>query len=115
MCEIPTIYNMKVVKARKQHKCCECEGIIETGEYYNIHSGLWVGEWSTYKVCLDCEGIRTEADKDCPMYEGTPFEGLSETVSGFENGSEIIKKFVDVCDKRNGKVPDWLREKSYKS
>jgi len=111
MYEIPKVYNVKIVKARKEHKCCECNGIINMGESYNVHSGLWDGKWDKYKVCLDCDEIRKEIDKDCYYGEGTPFEELLEYVAECENGSEIIKKFVAVCDKRGGKVYDWLREK----
>jgi len=109
MCEIPVVYEVKTVKARKQHKCCECRGIIEIGESYNIHSGLWAGEWGNYKVCPECDEIRREVDKNCYYEEGTPFEGLLETVS--ESEIDIIKRFIEVCDRRKAKVPDWIREK----
>src|SRR5882762_4490119 len=44
----------KVCKARKQHKCCECDKDIQTGEEYEYTSGKSDGEFWTARTCLIC-------------------------------------------------------------
>lgn len=109
--EAPTVYREDDVKARKQHKCCECGGIIQIGEIYHLHSGLWDGEWGHFKVCLDCDAIMHEINaKIKGLYEDpVPFEGLFDCVVQ-ENDRSYLPRFVAICDKRGGKVPDWVRE-----
>lgn len=41
-------------KARKAHKCCACDEIIEPGHIYHVTSGRWEGEFDTYKHCARC-------------------------------------------------------------
>lgn len=48
----------QVVKAAKQHKCCECGRSIEKGEEYELVVGKWDGGLSTYKTCLICCEVR---------------------------------------------------------
>lgn len=48
----------KIVKARKQHTCCECDKIIEINEKYEYIKGFWEGDVVIYKTCLDCLSIR---------------------------------------------------------
>ena len=50
--------NIKKVKARKTHKCCACHRSIEPGEEYEYVSGIWDGDFDTYKTCIDCLSIR---------------------------------------------------------
>lgn len=47
-----------IVKARKPAVCCECRETIEPGERYEMVSGKWDGEWSSFKTCLPCKEIR---------------------------------------------------------
>ena len=47
-------------KARKPHKCCECERTIQPGERYEYVRGLWDGEFETYKTCLGCFRLRDD-------------------------------------------------------
>ncbi|MEO5368506.1 MAG: hypothetical protein H7833_00360 [Magnetococcus sp. DMHC-1] len=56
--EMPTLYNCERVKARKQHKCCECGKIIDIGSFYHVESGLWDGEFERYRTCGFCFEVR---------------------------------------------------------
>jgi len=69
MSESPTVYNLLKRKARKLHKCCECDGWISKGEVYNLHTGLWNCEWNSFKVCVDCEDLRDKIKKECDLYQ----------------------------------------------
>ena len=58
MSEQPSAYKHAKPKAKKVHKCCECRGEIQPGEVYHLHSGIWDGRPSAFKVCNDCEELR---------------------------------------------------------
>lgn len=51
---------VSLVKARKQHKCSECRGIIEPGTEYENVRGLWDGDFQAYKTYSDCMSLRKE-------------------------------------------------------
>jgi len=44
--------------ARKEHQCCECAGTIHKGERYLKSSGVWDGEFNTYRQCWPCQEIQ---------------------------------------------------------
>lgn len=48
----------KITKARKTHKCVECGETIKKGDRYEYTSGLWDGDFSVYKTCMNCLSIR---------------------------------------------------------
>lgn len=51
------LVTVEKLKARKPHKCHECERTIEPGTLYTRISGKWYGEFSTMAECFDCEEI----------------------------------------------------------
>jgi len=59
MCEQqgPDVYESKPVKARKCHRCCECQRAIAPGEHYWRAKGLWEGEWSSFSTCAECQRL----------------------------------------------------------
>jgi hypothetical protein len=76
VCEMPSVYSEKWVKARKVHACCECSRPINSGETYNIFKGCWDGKFKHYKTCRLCMDL-----KDClfDFYDdGIEFENLKE-------------------------------------
>jgi len=50
----PSLYSEKIVTARKEHKCIECNQVILIGEKYEKVDGCWDGSWSHFKTCEDC-------------------------------------------------------------
>ena len=54
----PTLYEEKLVKARKQHKCAECISPIVKGERYYYVKGLWEGRFDSFKFHKDCHDFR---------------------------------------------------------
>lgn len=85
------VCDSSVVKARKQHKCCECDNSIEVGSIYKRTSVLFDGSWSKYKTCARCANVASEFMK-C----GYHFGGLTED---FEDCYEF--------DYRNGIPKDF--------
>lgn len=56
----PTFSKTKIVKARKRHRCCECDEYIQPGKQYERTSGVWDGDFSTFATCLPCMRIRKQ-------------------------------------------------------
>lgn len=52
------VYHSGLVRARKQHKCCECRRAIAPGEQYERVAAIWDGSWSHYRTCAICREIR---------------------------------------------------------
>jgi hypothetical protein len=74
-CSVPEIYKMDTPTARKSHRCCECGVVINPGEKYVVCSGVWDGEFSSYKqhaICKEaCVWIRDEfQDGECFEFGG---------------------------------------------
>ena len=109
--EAPEAYVCDHPKARKDHKCCECRGVIKVGEVYNRHHGIWDGEPDSYKVCSDCDFLRVRLGKllkeHDPWEEPPPFEGLSDAI--FEENL-FEKEFIDIKRKRGAVIPDWMEQ-----
>ena len=62
--DAPKLYEEKIVKARKEHKCSECCEVIMIGDRYMLHVGLWDDHWSKYKTCPGCMEIIADARKE---------------------------------------------------
>lgn len=109
--EMPSVYACDERKARKDHKCCECRGIISKGEVYFYHHGIWDGQAESFKICSDCEVLKTEIDKDVKEDdEKTAFTGLYSSV--FERGELVfMQKYLDIKTKRHAKIEDWMIKK----
>lgn len=56
--ESPAVCNRRVVRARKQHQCCECGCRIPPGVNYEFVRGLWGETWDTFRTCSWCVLVR---------------------------------------------------------
>lgn len=56
--EQPEFYQANTVKARKPHKCGECNREIPKGALCESVAGKWDGDFSTHRTCMDCVNIR---------------------------------------------------------
>ncbi len=92
--EQPAVYGLEQPRARKPHTCCECRGVIQPGEVYNRHHGIWDGSASTFKICVDCEALRNALGGECLP----AFEFLWEDVEWAE--PEIKAKFEEIKTRR---------------
>ena len=84
MCELPTLYEERIIVARKAHRCCECRCEIAKGERYQSASGLWEGQFSRFSTCIACASIRDDLAKALPRlhYDELPaFGELREYLS----------------------------------
>ena len=79
--ESPEFFNKQELKARKEHRCCECSELIHIGEKYEYIVGKWDGEFDYFHTCLICARIR--GDYCAPF--GNLWEELVEAL-----GREIL-------------------------
>jgi hypothetical protein len=106
---MPSCYGHEERKARKAHKCCECYGTIQPAETYHYHHGVWDGEARGFKVCVDCDCLRAECDRDARRGECTPFEGLHDSIDEMQpNARELFVRFVEIKRRRGATVPTWM-------
>lgn len=54
----PEFWKRSAPKARKPHRCCECNREIQRGETYQLDTGRWDGDFNTYRTCAQCAEIR---------------------------------------------------------
>lgn len=54
----PSFHSVKIVAARKPHRCYECRRFMSIGERYEAVSGQWGGHFARYRTCLVCAEIR---------------------------------------------------------
>ena len=53
-------YHKTTPKARKAHRCYECNRQIEIGEKYELVRAKYFDHWDTYRTHLACAGIRRD-------------------------------------------------------
>jgi hypothetical protein len=107
MCEMPSVYQCDRPKARKEHKCYECRGVIRIGEHYRKHHGIWAGEPGDYKVCDQCEDLRVLVDAGVAHSEDrTALGQLYESV--FESRDlHWIRAYLSNARARSAVIPEW--------
>ena len=71
----PAVFKQVTRRARKRHRCGECEGLITPGCHYWESRGLWEGQWSTHKTCGSCYVIAHT------MLSCYPFGNLMDCIS----------------------------------
>lgn len=64
----PEYYRVRIVKARKQHRCEECSRVILPGESYECVTGKWEGAVSILKTCSNCLDIRRFVQNSVPCF-----------------------------------------------
>ena len=77
------VYVATLPKARKQHRCYECDGPIVKGERYERVFGVWNGSADCFKTCERCVDLRTWVKNNVPCTcwaHGNLHDDLSETV-----------------------------------
>ena len=63
-------------KARKPHKCCECDKVIQIGEKYEHARGKFEGEMWTADTCLICREIAETFYCNGRMFGGELWEDM---------------------------------------
>lgn len=53
----------------------ECLHPIERGEVYHVSTGIWEGEWRTFKTCWWCHLLQLEMWEGLDRYDEPPVFG----------------------------------------
>ena len=70
----------KIVKARKPHKCFECDREVPVGQEYERIKMLQEGGWDVYDVCLLCREIHIRFACGNGRCVGNLWEDMREVV-----------------------------------
>ncbi len=82
--EVSEILSSQTLRARKEHRCCECRCTIQPGESYHVESTLLDGLFTVHKTCLTCLRIRRSLFS-CGWYWGQMWSEIHETYCGWED------------------------------
>jgi hypothetical protein len=100
------LFDKKVV-ARKKHKCCECRRAIERGETYRKESALYDGTITTYKTCIDCNGIRDAFV--CTFAWGEVLEAVENAI--YDYGCDISESGIaSLTPAARERVCGWIED-----
>lgn len=107
--EYPQAYNHITRKARKDHRCCECRGLITKGETYEYHSGVWGGRPDSFKICAECNILRFQVDmlikRNSSLWEDELYLGELREYLVESKDPEMLKLFREIQIKRRAKNP----------
>jgi hypothetical protein len=100
-CDLPECALSVVRKAKKLYRCCECNGLIQSGERYQRYSGIWKDGPCAYKTCLDCVSLRCETSRDGDEC-GFTFGELPEVVLVHWDATRLTAAFNAYSQMRHG-------------
>ena len=120
MGEQPSCYTHAQPRAKKEHKCCECHGMIPPGETYHRISGVWDGTAETFKRCSVCHEIAEEIDKriereygrSALIEDGVSLGNLVDFVTAKETDLELLRRYVNNAFSRGAVPRGWVIEKA---
>lgn len=80
---MPVMLKYETRKARKQHTCNYCGGLISPGEQYKYSAHIYDGEFFDWKEHMDCGFIASELWRYIDPDEGMTQEDFQEGCSAF--------------------------------
>ena len=83
----PTLFREQWRTARKAYKCCECGGVINTGDIYQDVTGIWNGRWHAYKTCERCADLRSALESAGCVW----FGGLREVYIEYLDQNDLLE------------------------
>ena len=94
--------------ARKEHRCCECQDIIQVGESYERVGGMWPQHEKplTYRTCLPCRDIRDGLSCGEGFTYTDLWEGIDQVLPDITTG--CLSKIKSAAGRQ--KLLDYWRE-----
>lgn len=68
-------------KARKEHRCSYCNGIIPKGDTYNYSTHVYEGEIYAWKSHIKCQKVAEELNMFDDLYEGLTEADFAEYIN----------------------------------
>lgn len=102
--------SVHVRKARTSHVCCECLGLIERGEDYEV---MWqrLGN-QTFKTCLDCVALAGEVWPERERRE------MGKLIDAIEGDADRLGRWLAIGKRRGATAVDrrwWARWEAMKA
>jgi uncharacterized protein YqgV (UPF0045/DUF77 family) len=113
MCEIAEVYQVEDCRARKEHHCIACLGVIKVGETYKRHHGVFDGSGFSDKVCPECHAMIIEINLNLNADEMIAVSELTEAV--FESDAKTMNEYLAIKTKRGGEIRPWMTERVAKA
>lgn len=110
---IPDAYGVNTRKARKNHKCCECRGLIKAGESYFYHHGVWDGQGRSFKMCPECNQLMIDINKNAVYPDDSV--SFEELYLHAVESMDWLKRYIDIKEKRGAIPIRWMIDKYEKS
>lgn len=107
--ETPQVSTHTEPKAKKEHRCFECDGLILPGEQYVHVKYCLDGSWYEYKSCKDCHDLFKRFDVD------TCYGGLIDCC---DHDLKLMQAMYDIMIKRNSadlRTTDRFRHDLFKA
>ena len=106
--ERPSFCHVEMRKARKEHKCFECDHVIAVGEIYEHVRGKWEGDIYTFDTCERCVDLRTAIGDYCGgcFQYGVLFEEYSEYLNHLNGFMDSAR---EKCNEILNKHRNWQR------
>ncbi len=106
MSDYPKFYREGIIRSRKEHKCCECNGVILNRQDYHYFVGLW-DDFDTWKTCFHCNELREEINDNLDGEDRLCFGELGQHICDTSD-MDHVERFLDIHLMRGKVVPDWL-------
>lgn len=108
-CDPWKLYSFKIVKARRAHKCFECDRTISPGERYHRASALDPDgdRWQSYKLCAHCDAASEWLMVVC---NGYLYGGIGEELQEHWD-EEIELRSIGLARLIHGRERAWQRTK----
>lgn len=89
-CDWPEFFDDREVRARVEHKCCECRRAIAVGEQYRRCTGKWDGEINTYHQHIRCWTFARKLNLEIIGECAIPFGGVEEALSDPQSWLDVL-------------------------
>lgn len=75
--DMPSFFQATKPTAKKTHQCSECRRAISPGQKYERYTGMWGGDFNSYKRCQKCSELLAWIKAHVPCFCDS-FGGLIE-------------------------------------
>lgn len=99
----------KVVSARKEYRCEECNEKIPPGTQYELYKGAQDDHIFTIRTCLDCVSIRESFFKQGIVQFGMVLEEVRENIRELD-GEIDSKCLIPLTPKAKEKIFQYIKE-----
>lgn len=104
------VFDERERRARKEHKCDCCHGLILKGQKYHSHFSIFENEITSEKICEKCYADREKFAKEHDNMRTTPgytYEAITECYHESDGWREKVKwkRILKRMDRRKAVTP----------